>query len=79
VREDRTLYERAVARAWQQIETRLGEIAAAAPGRKLYPVAVEYEHVPGEPVIEELPDTAKSSRPRAVTAAVRLRATYALR
>lgn len=79
MREDGILYERAVARAWRQIGTRLDEIAKTLPGRKLELVAVQYDALPAESVIEELPDRAKSSRPQTVKVSVRLSATYVLR
>jgi len=51
---------------------------AASPSRKLQVVNVEYDPLLEESVIEELPDQPKSSRPRAVEVAVRLRVTYEL-
>ncbi len=69
----------ATAKAWIEAENRLDGIAAAAPGRKLEIVGVHYDRLPGEALIEELPDEPKSSRPDAVEVAVRLRIQYALR
>jgi hypothetical protein len=73
------LYKRASAQAWTEVEQRLGELAAARPGRKLELVAVQYDPMLEESLIEELPDRPKSSRPQAVEVAVRLRVTYELR
>jgi len=42
-------------------------------------VDVSYDSSPGESVIEELPEQPKSSRPKEVEVAVRLRAAYVLR
>lgn len=79
VREERELYQKAAEEAWSEIENRLREIAKASPGRKLEIVGVSYDPMPGESIIEELPERPKSSRPQVVEVAVRLRATYALR
>jgi hypothetical protein len=79
VREASELYEVATAKAWIDAEMRLSEIAAAAPDKKLEIVSVHYDRLPGESLIEELPDEPKSSRPDAVEVAVRLRIRYALR
>jgi hypothetical protein len=73
------LYQRAVARAWSVIQTRLQQLATASPGRKFELVEMSYDPMPGQSLIEELPDQPKSSRPQAVEVSVRLRATYALR
>ncbi|MGA2328108.1 MAG: hypothetical protein ABSH05_17660 [Bryobacteraceae bacterium] len=80
VREAETgeLYRRAAEKAWREIETRLRQLAAAAPGKSLEVVEVSYDPLPGESVIEELPELPKSSRPQAVEVSVRLRATYVL-
>ena len=78
MREANDLYEKAADRAWRVIEARLRDLAAASPGKKYELVAVSYEPLPGESVIEELPEAPKSSRPEAVQVSVRLRATYAL-
>jgi hypothetical protein len=77
--ESKELYKRASAQAWTEVEQRLGELAAARPGRKLELVAVQYDPMLEESLIEELPDRPKSSRPQAVEVAVRLRVTYELR
>jgi hypothetical protein len=76
--ESRELYQRAAARAWAAIQTRLQELASASPGRKYELVEVSYDPSSGQSLIEELPDQPKSSRPQAVEVSVRLRATYAL-
>ncbi len=68
-----------MAAAWAEAEKRLGEIAAAAPGKKPEIVNIYYDRLSGESLIEELPDQPKSSRPDAVEAVVRLRIRYALR
>jgi len=78
VREADRLYERAIAEAWRELEARLRRLSAANPGRRYRLVSVSYDPLPGESVIEELPDRPKSSRPDAVEASVRLRATYAV-
>jgi hypothetical protein len=65
--------------AWTEVEQRLGELAAARPGRKLELISVQYDPMFEESLIEELPDQPKSSRPQAVEVAVRLRVTYELR
>lgn len=77
--ESKELYKRASAQAWTEVERRLDELAAARPGKKLELVAVEYDPMFEESLIEELPDQPKSSRPQAVEVAVRLRVTYELR
>jgi hypothetical protein len=77
--ESQELYQRAAAQAWARIQTRLQQLAAARPDRKFELVEVSYDPLPGESLIEELPDQPKSSRPKAVEVSVRLRATYALR
>ena len=79
VREEKELYRKAAEKAWNEIEARLREIASAAPGRKLEVVEVGYDPLPGESIIEELPDGPKSSKPQAVEVSVRLRAVYVLR
>jgi hypothetical protein len=61
------------------IEARREELSSANPARKFQLVEVSYDPLPGESVIEELPDLPKSSRPKAVEVAVRVQATYALR
>jgi hypothetical protein len=68
-----------VAKAWQEIQTRLSVVAARTPGRKLELIDVSYDPSPGESVIEELPEQPKSSRPKEVEVDVRLRATYILK
>ena len=78
VREARDLYERAAEKAWGAIEARLRDLAAASPGTKYELVSVSYDPLPGESVIEELPEVPKSSRPQEVRVSVRLRAAYAL-
>jgi hypothetical protein len=77
--ETQELYERAAARAWATIEARREELSSAHPERKFQLVEVSYDPLPGESVIEELPDLPKSSRPKAVEVAVRVRAIYTLR
>ena len=76
MREARDAYQRAAARAWTRIEAHWREIAAAARDKKLEVLAVSYDPLPGESVIEELPGQPKSSRPQEVQVSVRLRATY---
>ena len=78
MREAKDLYERALDKAWREIEAHLRDLAAANPGQKYELVAVRYDPLPGESVIEELPDIPKSSRPQEVQVSVRLRATYVL-
>lgn len=75
--EGKELYKRAADQAWTNVEQHLRELAAT-PSRKLELVEVQYDPMLEESVIEELPDQPKSSRPRAVEVAVRLRVTYAL-
>ena len=65
-----------MAKAWVAIEARLRDLGAAQQGRKFKLASVTYDAVPGESVIDELPDQPKSSRPDAVEVAVRLRAVY---
>jgi len=77
--ESQELYQRAAAQAWTVIQRRLQQLATASPGRRLELVEVSYDPMPGQSLIEELPDQPKSSRPQAVEVSVRLRATYALR
>ena len=79
VREDGELYRRAAEKAWDQVEKRLLDISRTAPDKRIELVAVSYDPLPGESVIEELPELPKSSRPQAVEVSVRLRATYVLR
>lgn len=79
VREANELYRRALAKAWAGVETRLRELTASAPGKEPQLLEVSYDLLPGESVIEELPDTPKSSRPQAVEVSVRITATYKLR
>jgi hypothetical protein len=76
VREADGLYRRALAKAWAGIEARLQELRASAPGKEPELLAVSYDPLPGESVIEELPDNPKSSRPEAVGVSVRISATY---
>jgi hypothetical protein len=77
--ESQELYGRAAAQAWATIEARREELSATNPARKFQLVEVSYDPLPGESIIEELPDMPKSSRPKAVEVAVLVRATYALR
>jgi hypothetical protein len=77
--ESEELYRKATARAWAMIEARREEISLARPEVKPQLVAVSYDPLPDESIIEELPELPKSSRPQAVEVAVRLRATYTLR
>jgi hypothetical protein len=77
VREAKGLYETAMLRAWKNIEEQAAGLAARA-GRKLTPVRISYDPLPGESVIDELPDLPKSSRPEAVPVSVRLRVTCRL-
>jgi len=79
VREADELYRRALEKAWAKVETRLRESAASTPGKEPELMEVSYDPLPGESVIEELPDNPKSSRPQAVEVSVRIRATYRLR
>ena len=79
MREEKELLERAAAKAWIEAEKLLAEAAGAAPGKKLEIVEVHYDRLPGDSLIEELPDLPKSSRPDAVEVAVRLRITYTFR
>ncbi len=79
VREAKQLYERAVTKAWAEIQNRLSAVAVQTPGKRLELVDVSYDPSPGESVIEELPEQPKSSRPKEVEVSVRLRATYVLK
>ncbi len=72
------LHERAAAQAWAEVEQRLSDLVAASPSRRLRVIEVEYDPLLEESLIEELPEQPKSSRPRAVEVAVRLRVTYEL-
>ena len=65
-----------MAKAWSGLETRLRELEASAPGKEPELLGVRYDPLPGESVIEELPDNPKSSRPQAVEVSVRISATY---
>ena len=76
VREAHDLYRRALAKAWAGVEARLRELKASAPGKEPELLEVSYDPLPGESVIEELPDNPKSSRPQAVEVSVRISATY---
>jgi hypothetical protein len=73
------LYQRAAAQAWAAIQARLQQLVTASPDRKFELVEMSCDPMPGQSLIEELPDRPKSSRPQAVEVSVRLRATYALR
>ncbi len=74
------LYQRAAQQAWSNVEKRVTEFGASAPGKKLRLIQVQYEpSMDQESVIDELPEQPKSSRPQAVEVRVRLRATYELR
>lgn len=64
-------------KAWGQVEVRLTELAARLGGTPV-PVKIVYDPLPGESVIDELPDVPKSSRPEVVPVSVRLRVTYRL-
>ncbi len=77
--ETQELYERAVARAWADIQAQLEQFASAHPDRKFELVQVRYDPISDQSLIEELPDDPKSSRPKAVEVSVHLWATYALR
>jgi hypothetical protein len=79
VREADELYRRALEKAWAGIEKRLRELTSSSPGKEPELLEVSYDPLPGESVIEELPDTPKSSRPQAVEVSVRISATYRLR
>ncbi len=79
VREAKELYERAVAKAWKQVQERLQDAIAANPGKKYELVAVSYDPLPGESIIDELPEQPKSSRPQAVEVSIRLCAMYSAR
>ena len=68
-----------MAKAWSEMETQLAKVAADRPGRRLELVQVSYDPLPGESIIEELPEQPKSSRPQAVEVRVRLRAVYVAR
>jgi hypothetical protein len=73
------LQEKALAKAWASIEARLKEMTAAQAGRRFDLIEVSFDPVPGDSVIEELPDQPKSSRPQAVKVAVRLRMVFEVR
>lgn len=79
MREADELYRKALKNAWAEVENRLRDLAAAARGEKLELIDVSYDPLPGESVIEELPELPKSSRPEAVEVSVRVRAVYAKR
>jgi hypothetical protein len=78
VREADELYRRALEKAWAGVEKRLRELTASPPGKAPELMEVHYDILPGESVIEELPDNPKSSRPQAVEVSVRIFATYRL-
>jgi hypothetical protein len=78
VREADELYRRALEKAWAGIEKRWRDLTASTPGKEPELLEVSYDLLPGESVIEELPDNPKSSRPQAVEVSVRIRATYKL-
>ena len=78
VREADELYRRALEKAWAGVEKRLRELTASTPGKEPELLNVSFDLLPGESVIEELPDTPKSSRPQAVEISVRISATYRL-
>ncbi len=78
MREDQELYKRAAENAWAELDARLKDLSAGAPGKRLELVQVSYDPLPGESIIDELPEQAKSSRPESVRVSVRLRATYVL-
>ena len=63
--------------AWKEIEQHAVGMAAKN-GWRLTPLKISYDPLPGESVIDELPDLPKSSRPEAVPVSVRLRVTYRL-
>jgi hypothetical protein len=75
VREAKGLYEKALVKAWRGIEEQAAQLTAKEGG-KLTLLRISYDPLPGESVIEELPDLPKSSRPEAVPVSVRLRVTY---
>jgi hypothetical protein len=79
VREADELYRRALEKAWVGVETRLRELTAFTSSKELEILEVNYDPLPGESVIEELPDNPKSSRPQAVEVSVRISVTYRLR
>ena len=79
VREADELYRRALEKAWAGIEERLRDLTDSTPGKEPELLEVSYDPLPGESVIEELPDNPKSSRPQAVEVSVRISATYRLR
>ena len=79
VREADELYRRALEKAWAGVEKRLRELTASTPGKEPELMEVSYDPLPGQSVIEELPDNPKSSRPQAVEVSVRISATYRLR
>ena len=73
------MYDKAIANAWADVQKTLKALTEAEPTRKLQLWSVSYDPLPGESVIEELPEQPKSSRPQAVTVAIRLRAVYLAR
>jgi hypothetical protein len=79
VREADELYRRALEKAWAGVEKRLQELTASTPGKAPELMEVHYDLLPGESVIEELPDNPKSSRPQSVEVSVRISATYRMR
>lgn len=79
MREGKDLYDDAVANAWAKVEKTLELLRDQAPGRNLQLLSVSYDALPGESVIDELPDQPKSSRPQAVAVTVELRAVYIAR
>jgi hypothetical protein len=79
VREAEQGEKQAADKAWEEVVRRLRDLSSTHPGRVFDLVEVSYDPLPGQSVIEELPDLPKSSRPQAVEVAVRVRATYALR
>jgi len=70
------LEDRATANAWAEVQKALKTLTELEPDRKLRVLSVGYDPLPGESVIEELPEQPKSSHPQAVTFAVRLTVVY---
>lgn len=76
MREEKELLSKALAEAWEEVEARLRELAERDPAEDFRMVSVSYDPMPGESIIEELPELPKSSRASGVEVSVRLRVTY---
>lgn len=76
MREDKELYRQAVSDAWKTIDAKLRDLAKSRPHRPFVIKQIVYDPMPGDSIIEELPERAKSSRPWEIEVAARLQITY---